>query len=38
VLRGGGWFDNASSSRVASRHYNAPGSGYHNYGFRLVLP
>jgi formylglycine-generating enzyme required for sulfatase activity len=36
VLRGGGWFFPAFSSRCASRIGGSPGSRYRGYGVRLV--
>ncbi|MBO6026293.1 MAG: SUMF1/EgtB/PvdO family nonheme iron enzyme [Bacteroidales bacterium] len=38
VLRGGSWYSNARSCRVASRGDYAPGNRSSNIGFRLVLP
>jgi len=36
VLRGGSWYDNASSSRVAFRDYYTPTFTYYNLGFRIA--
>ncbi|MFA7172142.1 MAG: formylglycine-generating enzyme family protein [Kiritimatiellia bacterium] len=36
VLRGGNWYDSASSCRSASRSYNYPSRRNSDYGFRLV--
>ena len=38
VLRGGGWGDNAKSSRVTCRAKRAPSIRGISFGFRLVLP
>ena len=37
VIRGGGWYDNAASCRVAFRDYGTPGDRYDGIGFRLVV-
>ena len=37
VLRGGGWYSNASRCRVAYRNCYSPGLRYGDYGFRVVL-
>jgi len=36
VLRGGGWFNNASSCRSAFRYYYAPGLTTSSFGFRVA--
>ena len=36
VLRGGGWFNDASYLRVANRLYDLPRNDYSYYGFRCV--
>ena len=36
VIRGGGWFDNARSSRSANRNWFAPAHRLDDLGFRLV--
>jgi formylglycine-generating enzyme required for sulfatase activity len=36
VLRGGSWYYNAGSCRVAYRSYNSPGFRNYNLGFRLA--
>jgi formylglycine-generating enzyme required for sulfatase activity len=38
VMRSSSWNDNAYTSRVANRGYEAPDSAYDFYGFRTVLP
>ena len=37
VRRGGGWYSDELTSRVASRHYYRPGARSDDFGFRLVL-
>jgi formylglycine-generating enzyme len=37
-LRGGSWYDNAYTARVANRGWDAPGITYESYGFRTILP
>ena len=37
VLRGGGWFYDSRSCRVAYRRYGGPAYRYGNFGFRLAL-
>ena len=36
VLRGGGWYDDASNCRSAGRFFNAPGSSSIIFGFRVA--
>ena len=36
VVRGGSWYNNASSCRVAHRYYGNPSDRYSNCGFRVV--
>ncbi len=38
VIRGGGWFSSADSTRSAYRYYSTPGIHSYDLGFRLVLP
>ena len=38
VFRGGSWGDYAIYCRTANRVNVNPGAGYHNAGFRCVLP
>jgi formylglycine-generating enzyme required for sulfatase activity len=38
VLRGGGWGQDASGCRVASRNPYTPGRAYDDVGFRVALP
>lgn len=36
VVRGGSWYNAASSCRVSGRSYNSPGYRFNNYGLRVV--
>ena len=38
VLRGGAWYDDRASARVAPRANSGPSYGYYYCGFRLALP